>query len=298
MQYLGVYLPLIIEAAFFFVLYTGLLISAFRRLRPRLWGSVLLCGLACLSLGYLTSYISMTEVLLSALKERYAEQGTWEFTLKKQVHIIPPGYLEWMHGLLQQSQFLFWVIRILGHICILLGIASIPIFYKHSDDPTIDHSKLTLHKIQLIHPLLLIVLQILTLNFFWLYWLYLTIGTFQKLKISSQWQTPGRTVLYFFIPFINFLWVFYVFISFLRQVRRLSRAVNHEQGAYASTLCTGLWLFAVPLSLSCYFMPRLVFISTLIACTVIAYTHSHLRSIYQTLLTPNPDAAPLSSQIP
>lgn len=81
---------------------------------------------------------------------------------------------------------------------------------------------------------------ILTVNIYWLFWLYQTYKEIRAHTPGATEITPGKAVGFLFIPVFNLYWFFRVVIDFPRAIRRMQEDDSLGEPPLNSGLITGL----------------------------------------------------------
>lgn len=249
------------------VLYFGVWISCGWRLLRTTWGTLFSLGiilLLCAEVAYFVFYVS--PYFLSTLGMQRMDQQDISIQLR------------WFLA--------FWIKGSrLGMLCILLGIVSLPFFSPSSLERRALTTPLVINSTQRWHPVTFALLLIVTVNLYWLVWLYQTIRVLRDAKISPEWQTPGRSLIYVFVPFVNLFWVLYLICVLPRQIRQLTLTVepNPETGNFAAALASVIWFLGLISGFLCYVFPQFAVECLFLDLMFFTYTQSHLRATFLAL---------------
>ncbi|MBN2289026.1 MAG: DUF4234 domain-containing protein [Candidatus Glassbacteria bacterium] len=74
------------------------------------------------------------------------------------------------------------------------------------------------------NPVVMVLLLIITINIYWVVWLYKIYSEIRRRSTDVTGVTPGKAAGFIFIPVFNIFWAFYIIVDFPRAIRRLQEA--------------------------------------------------------------------------
>jgi drug/metabolite transporter superfamily protein YnfA len=133
------------------------------------------------------------------------------------------------------------------------------------------------------NPWLLALLVPVTVNIYWIFWLYRTVKEIRQFAPDEFKFTPGQTVGYMFIPLFNIYWLIRIFIALPRAVGRLNGHLREPQlhsafavAAVSIFLIVGFIFNALASQHYAFFI-----IGELLFLTALCYTQRYLNCLWQ-----------------
>jgi hypothetical protein len=180
------------------------------------------------------------------------------------------------------------ILFLVSHVLLLLGVASLPISLGRAAAPPASIPQVSCPQ-ELVfrkrNPLLVILLLIVTMNIYWVFWLYHTVKELKQLRPRTLTFSPGQAVGFLFIPLFNLFWFIYLCI-------RLPQAIGDLRGRFAPAETTGHFatgFVTVLLIGSCVANTlggvdwRFLLGGEIVVVTAFAYMQSHINAMWRSM---------------